>query len=92
MNTIPPLREQLQDWTDWDGAELALFRVLFQNNDDFATTLKHIFWSDNPVGNFLDNVLDGLVNIGVLETREKPTDLQYRWNPNFKGSWEQKDK
>jgi hypothetical protein len=29
-----------------------------------------------------------LVAVGVLEHRDSDDDLEYRWNPNYKGSWE----
>jgi hypothetical protein len=45
------------------------------------------FWTNNKVGNSLSQMLDLLVNIGILEKRDEP-DFQYRWNPVFKGTWE----
>jgi hypothetical protein len=51
----------------------------------FATRAKHVFWSNNPLGNALHAILDRLVEIEALELND---DVQYRWNSAFKGSWE----
>ena len=84
----PSLREALTDWTDWDGAmhSLGICLGLFPQEDNFGNT-KHVFWSSNPVGEALFRMLDELVGVGILERRDEP-DIQYRWNPAFKGSWE----
>ena len=81
------LKERLADWTDWDGAqyELAICLGLMASNTSFATRAKHVFWSNNPVGNALHAMLDELVSIQALEVNG---DMQYRWNTAFKGSWE----
>jgi hypothetical protein len=44
-------------------------------------------WSNNPIGDMLMQQLELLVEQGVLEKRDEP-DLQFRWNPAFKGDWE----
>ena len=44
-------------------------------------------WSDNDLGTLLANMLMSLAEKGILERRDEPDD-QFRWNPNFKGSWE----
>jgi len=49
---------------------------------------KHVFWSNHPVGNLLNSMLEQMVTEGILEKRDEP-DFQYRWNPRFRGSWEQ---
>jgi hypothetical protein len=84
----PTLREQLIEWTDWDGAAFCLAKSmgLMSANVRFSDA-KHVFWSANPVGNALHNMLGELVVAGVLENRDEPDD-QYRWNPAFVGSWE----
>jgi hypothetical protein len=48
---------------------------------------KHVFWSTHPVGDVPYRALDELVGVGILEKRDDP-DVQYRWNPTFKGSWD----
>jgi hypothetical protein len=54
---------------------------------NFALEAKHVFWSNNEVGNALYQMLDHLVKIGALEYDEEQQ--LYRWNPSFRGSWEQ---
>ena len=81
------LKHHLADWTDCDRAEyeLAVCLGLMTPDTPFATRAKHVFWSDNQVGNALHAILNQLVEIGVLQMND---DLQYRWNSTFKGSWE----
>jgi catechol 2,3-dioxygenase-like lactoylglutathione lyase family enzyme len=43
---------------------------------------KWVYWSNNPLGNELDALLDRLVALGVLEKREEP-DYQYRIATGF---------
>jgi hypothetical protein len=83
MSDVHALRDALQDWGDWDVAEYRLAMVLgiIARDANFAT-VKGTFWSNNPVGNFLYQTLDGLVSIGALERRDEP-DIQFRWNPAF---------
>ena len=82
------LREALAEWTDWDwaGYELGICLGLMPPAPVFGRA-KHVFWSRHPVGEALYRVLDQLVAVGVLVKRDDP-DFQYRWNPEFKGSWE----
>lgn len=84
------IKERLQDWADWDLAEheLGLALGLFTEDQKFATDLKHVFWSANPVGDMLCETLRILTSVGILEHRDEP-DHQYRWNPDFVGSWEE---
>lgn len=67
-----PLQRALIDWTDWDVAMFELGRLLgvFGYNDsweEFRTTLKGVFWSDNPLNRHLTCMLRHLVKIGMLE-------------------------
>ena len=90
MNPDHTLKAYLQDWTDWDGAMWTLGVVLGLWNPrehSFQTDVKHVMWSDNDLGTLLANMLMGLAEKGILERRDEPDD-QFRWNPNFKGSWE----
>ena len=90
MNT---LREKLTEWTDIDIAAFHLAQNLGLMGKDvrFHLEAKHIFWSNNSVGNTLYNMLKELANLGILEYREDP-DLQFKWNNSFVGSWETKIK
>ena len=83
------LRDKLTEWTDWDGAAFLLAQNIGLIPPDvrFNLKAKHVFWSDNPIGNALHNMLRELVAAGVLENRNEP-DGQYRWNTAFVGSWE----
>ncbi|MCX5335948.1 hypothetical protein [Streptomyces sp. NBC_00140] len=73
------LSESMAGWTDWDGAAFMVGRSLgiFGRSETF-TQVKWVFWTDNPVGNALHEVLLQLVAAGVLERREEPAE-QFRW-------------
>ena len=83
------LKEGLADWTDWDIAAYRLANALGLISEDvpFATKSKHVFWTNNSIGNGLAEILDQFVALGVIERREEP-DWQYRWNSGFRGTWE----
>ena len=83
------LKIQLDDWVDWDVAAYYLAQSLGLMDEmvSFAKDAKHVFWTDNVLGNILHGILNELVSCQVLERRDEP-DIQYRWNPSFKGSWE----
>src|SRR5690348_879086 len=85
---LETLRESLGDWIDIDGAGCALGVCLglIPAREGWGRH-KHVFWSNNPIGNMLYKMLDDLVAEGVLEKREEP-DSQYRWYKAFRGSWE----
>ena len=53
----------------------------------FAVEAKHVYWSNNPVGNALYEILMKLVEIEVLEYRDEPS-VQVRWNSSYRGTWE----
>jgi hypothetical protein len=83
------LQERLKGWHDWDTAafEVGVCLGLWGDfgappGEDPWFGTKHIFWTDNPLGNTLHNFLLGLVKAGMLETNEDS--LKFRWNPNFK--------
>jgi hypothetical protein len=88
MNKDLTIKSRLGDWTDWDGAaySLGICLGLMPDQSGFGAA-KHVFWSNHPVGNTLNRILELLVEQGILEKREEP-DIQYRWNPSFRGSWE----
>jgi hypothetical protein len=84
---VTPLRACLTEWTDFDCAARALGISigLFTPEQDLPLTLKHVFWSRNPVGEALNAMLMELVHAGVLLYDD---DLRFKWNPDFKGTWE----
>jgi hypothetical protein len=88
---LETLKQALHDWTDSDFAGHALMRCLGLLSLDYpqshvTTSLKHVFWSDNDVGNRLSEMLHMLAELGILDYDEE--NIRYRWNQDFKGSWE----
>jgi hypothetical protein len=74
-----PLADDLGDWTDWDGAAYALGCAVGLFREVDFLRVKHVFWTDNQLGNGLHDALLALVNAGVLDRREEP-DEQFRWS------------
>lgn len=73
------LRTTLIDWTDFDLAAHALAQSLGIFPFDMPMgQVKHVYWSNVPLGDCLIEQLALLAHAGVLERRELP-DLQYRW-------------
>ena len=77
------LRDDLPDWSDWDGAEASLAEHLglIDTAQGFGGR-KGIFWSNNPVGNALMDCLTRLADAEVLNRRDEP-DIQFRWNQSL---------
>jgi hypothetical protein len=71
------LAEDLSEWTDGDYAAYLLGIQLGAVRGDFTTTNKHVFWTDNRLGNGLRAALLALVEAGLLERDE--ADDRYRW-------------
>ncbi|MEU4474074.1 hypothetical protein [Micromonospora sp. NPDC023888] len=72
------LAHALAEWTDVDSAQYELGRTLGLFTDRTFMQVKWVFWSDNPVGAALVDMLHALVKAGVLEHRDEP-DHQFRW-------------
>ena len=87
------LKEALSDWVDSDVATyyLACCLGLMGPEDgsfsDFRQA-KAVFWGANELGESLGRFLDRLVECGVLEFDDTAPHYRFRWNPAFKGSWE----
>jgi hypothetical protein len=81
-------KKLIESIADWDVAAYHLGNCLGLMPDaaPFGGA-KGVFWSNHPIGGMLYAMLDRLVEQGVLERRDEP-DIQYRWNPEFRGSWE----
>lgn len=82
------LKNNLREWTDWDSAAYILAKSLgiLDEDVDFSTQAKHIFWSDNPTGTILHKMLNELVEYGFLEKRDEPDaeyDTQFRYNQSY---------
>jgi hypothetical protein len=79
------LRSALVEWTDFDGAEFEVAKCLGMFSP--AATWgsegldhKYLFWSANPIGDRLYEILARLVAMSVLEIND---DRQFRWNQSF---------
>ena len=72
------LADDLAQWTDGDGAQYELGRSLGLFSDRSFMQVKWVFWSNNPLGQALWDMLHALVKAGVLEYRDEP-DHQFRW-------------
>ena len=89
--SIASLQERLSGWTSWDiamyhiGACLGFWPEFGAPYDhDSWHGVKGVIWSGNPLGDALSNFIVALSEEGCLERREEP-DIEYRWNPNYKG-------
>ncbi|WP_433270297.1 hypothetical protein ACQPWR_14760 [Micromonospora vinacea] len=72
------LADALAEWTDVDGAQYELGRTVGLFTDRTFWQVKWVFWSNNPLGQSLWDMLHALVKAGVLEYRDEP-DHQFRW-------------
>jgi hypothetical protein len=87
---VGTLRQALADWTDVDVAQHALAQCLGLMASDLpplGRATRHVYWTENPVGRALHDMLEALRGASVLEAHpDDPTVL--RWNAAFRGSWE----
>lgn len=75
--------ENLSEWTDWDAAMSYLAQALnLVARHEGSIHRKSLYWTDNPVGTALHQMLLELVQAGILLRRDEP-DEQFRWNPDF---------
>lgn len=81
------LRDDLQEWTDRDIAaySLGLHLGLWGAEVPFQTDLKHVFWTSNPVGNALFQMLAAMIKAGILEQDDE--EERVRWRVEFRGTW-----
>lgn len=79
------LRNSLGNWVDYDVAacHLAVSLGIVPSATGFCGK-KWVFWSANPIGDRLHQMLLDLVELGVLENDEE--ECKFRWNPAF--DWE----
>jgi hypothetical protein len=86
---LQSLKEALADWTDIDVAQyaVAICLGLMSPNVPFPPGVKGVFWTNDPIGELLYHILENLTGANILEKRDEP-DYQYRWNADFRGSWE----
>lgn len=81
--------ESMTEWTDIDMACASLATAIgilkypsSKPGQDPWDGHKWIFWTNNPLGNGLYEILHRLVDLGVLDYRDDP-DTQLRWSPTF---------
>lgn len=83
------LNHVLKEWTEIDVSafHIAVALGIFPHSSDEKEIYnfggkKHIFWTNNPLGNLLFDLLENLVALNILEKKDID-DGFYRWNPNF---------
>jgi hypothetical protein len=86
-----PLSERLKEWQDFDYAQYHLGVVLglFQDMKPedriaFDRVPKWLLWTNNPLSNTLGNILNQMLEIGVLECDD---DQSFRWNTQQVDQW-----
>ena len=80
VQDMSTLREALSKWTDADCAffEVGVCLGLWPPGMESFRQKKGVFWSNNPLGNVLHQVIKILVERGTLERRDEP-ETQFRW-------------
>lgn len=77
------LKDLLEDWTEFDIAMyyLACILGIIEYDEKFNSyrKTKAIYWSKNPLGDSLYEMLETLVKRGILERN----DDGYRWNKSY---------
>lgn len=84
INIDNSIKEYLKDWQDYDVAQFYLGCVLglFNNDNDTFRAIKHIFWTDNELGNFLFIMLEDMSNKKMLLIdRDK---MMFKWNKDYR--------
>ena len=62
---------------DWAGFQLGASLGLWDDDPQTFQRVKHVFWSDNPLGNALFECLLKLTEARVLE--EDKEECKFRW-------------
>lgn len=77
-----PLKHHLQDWVDIDIAQFHLARCLGVLGPETSTmaSAKWVFWSNNPTGNLLFQILREMAAAGFVEIDEE--EFKIRWKPD----------
>tara|TARA_Y100000310_G_scaffold130972_1_gene130192 strand:- start:28524 stop:28886 length:363 start_codon:yes stop_codon:yes gene_type:complete len=79
MKTI---REQFDDWVDFDVAAFIMGATIGLFEEDSFIKNKGIFWTSNPTGDILFDMLEHLVANDMLI---KNDDMKFKWNDKFAG-------
>lgn len=84
------LKSSLKEWTEIDvaafraGVALGIIPPLSDEKEIYNFGgKKWVFWTKNPLGTLLFDLLENLVRADILEKHENDDHL-YRWNPDFK--------
>lgn len=82
------LKESFGDgWNDFDVAAGKVCVLLgFMAPDEVMRNAKGVWWGRNVFGHAVHEFLEGLVAAGTLLFDEE--ECRFRWNPEWKGSWE----
>ncbi len=79
-----------EDYEDFDVVSWQIavdLGIIDPEQYNLAVDCKHVFWSNHPVGGAIYQFIENLVQQGLLEENpEEPS--QFRWNRNYRGSWE----
>ena len=78
-----PLRERVQDWTEYDVASFYLGKALgvICPSASYTQSKSMFFGSDNPDGVRLFDVLIFLADQGILESRDNNFEFRWRQEP-----------
>lgn len=78
-------RELLKNWEDFDVVEFYLGCTLgiFEYDEKFENFRKnkHIFWTNNPLGDMLAKMLEDMAAEGILEFDRE--ELKLKWNEKY---------
>lgn len=85
---LQDFKTRLNSWCDFDVAadHLGVVLGLWKDQATFGQR-KWVFWSANPLGEILHEILLKMVTEGIL--LENKRDLQFRWNELY--IWEDRD-
>ena len=85
------IKDLFNDWVEPDIAQyyLACLLGLMEYDNSFVNfrRLKSIFNVRNKIGDMFFEILEKMVEGGILESNEF---TQYRWNQSFSENWENK--
>ena len=75
--------KEFNEYVDIDGMlhSLCIQLGIIPEDSLFSTEAKGIYWSNNPLGNFLGDTLYAMKALGIiLENEEEQT---FKWNPDY---------
>lgn len=85
----PDLSVALKEWTEIDvaafhaGVALGIIPPNVSGKTDYNFGgQKWVFWTENPIGSMLFDLLAKMTSAGILEQRPDDDQL-YRWNAGF---------